>query len=90
MIRGIPFIFIALYATASAFLFAFWTKHAREHVKKFYKYHLKKIPFLKEFMKDESNVHHGFGGIMDDDEFEKLRKQRLTRAHHSEGMIKHE
>ena len=42
-------------------------------------------------MKDDSMIHHGFGGIMDDDEVEKLTKQqRLTRAHHSEGITIHE
>ena len=83
--KGIPFIFIAMYAISSSYLFAFWTKHDRKYVKRFYKSRLRKIPFLRNSIKNETE-HHGFGGIMDENDVEKMTRQRKkTIAHHSEG-----
>ena len=86
--RGIPVFFIAMYAIASSYLFAFWTKHDRKFVKRFYKCLLQKIPFMKRSIKVESEPH-GFGGVMDEDDVKNMTwKRKMTINNHSKGNSK--
>ena len=74
-----------MYAISSSYLFAFWTKHDQKYVKRYYKSRLRKIPFLRNSIKNETE-QHGFGRTMDENDVEEMTRQRKkTIAHHSEG-----